>query len=301
MKIIFLLNPASGAGTADLRDTIERTAAAAERDGVSWRVEETRPGETAGQARAAFAGADVVIAVGGDGTVHAVVSGYMEDPRPGKAMGVYPAGTGNDFFRHFHRWRDFRRDPEGYLRRLLERPRRVRHVVWKAGNLFFANYVSLGYDAAVSAEVEKRRAGKRAGRFSRAGNFLLYAVTGIRRALHRPEGEMVMRTDAGEVRSRMGLIVAGIRSYAAGSVMPWKPGMLSAVGFHTWRGYLRILSTRLTGRPAGKGEAVFFTEGEIRAAGPGLLQVDGESRTMEALGHGRITRAGEIEVVVGGC
>ena len=53
-------------------------------------------------ARLAREGADLVVAAGGDGTVHLVANGLMEgaddaDSRP--AMGVLPRGTGNDFAR----------------------------------------------------------------------------------------------------------------------------------------------------------------------------------------------------------
>jgi diacylglycerol kinase (ATP) len=49
-------------------------------------------------AEAAAQGADVVVAVGGDGTVHEVINGLLRNPlgrRP--ALGVLPAGSGNDF------------------------------------------------------------------------------------------------------------------------------------------------------------------------------------------------------------
>ncbi len=57
--------------------------------------------EYAGHARelareAAAAGYEVVVAAGGDGTVHEVVNGIMEAERPVK-LGVIPIGSGNDF------------------------------------------------------------------------------------------------------------------------------------------------------------------------------------------------------------
>ena len=51
---------------------------------------------------AARAGADVVVAAGGDGTVHAVANGLMRVGSSGAdrpAFGVLPMGTGNDFAR----------------------------------------------------------------------------------------------------------------------------------------------------------------------------------------------------------
>src|SRR5438067_1050056 len=63
-----------------------------------------RPGHATDLARSALqGGADVVLAMGGDGTTNEVVNGFFsedggEEPvRPGAAFGVLPAGTGGDF------------------------------------------------------------------------------------------------------------------------------------------------------------------------------------------------------------
>jgi YegS/Rv2252/BmrU family lipid kinase len=46
-------------------------------------------------------GADVVVAIGGDGTIHEVANGFFTESgaalRPGAALGVLPFGTGGDF------------------------------------------------------------------------------------------------------------------------------------------------------------------------------------------------------------
>jgi YegS/Rv2252/BmrU family lipid kinase len=60
------------------------------------------PGDATRLAREALAaGTDVVVAVGGDGTIHEVVNGFFdadERPlRPGAALGIIPFGTGGDF------------------------------------------------------------------------------------------------------------------------------------------------------------------------------------------------------------
>lgn len=53
-------------------------------------------------AEATHAGHDLVVAAGGDGTVHLVANGLMEagtDARTRPALGVFPLGTGNDLAR----------------------------------------------------------------------------------------------------------------------------------------------------------------------------------------------------------
>jgi YegS/Rv2252/BmrU family lipid kinase len=64
----------------------------------------TAPGDATRLARRALDdGADVVVAVGGDGTTHEVVNGFFDEAgkprRPGAALGLLPFGTGGDFRR----------------------------------------------------------------------------------------------------------------------------------------------------------------------------------------------------------
>jgi diacylglycerol kinase (ATP) len=89
--VAFVANP-SKPDTAELRAAVRRTA---EELGVSepmW-LETTIEDPGVGQTRAALAaGADVVVAVGGDGTVRAVAEGLVGTRVP---MGLVPIGTGN--------------------------------------------------------------------------------------------------------------------------------------------------------------------------------------------------------------
>ncbi len=96
-KVKLILNPMANLGSAwrsanDLRPII------AEHGGADWSgtVYPTHATELARQA--ALDGYELVIAMGGDGTVHEVVNGLMQVPpekRP--VLGVVPVGSGNDF------------------------------------------------------------------------------------------------------------------------------------------------------------------------------------------------------------
>ncbi len=96
-KVKLILNPMANMGGAwrianDLRPII------VEHGGADWSgsVYPTHATELAKQA--GLDGYDMVIAVGGDGTVHEVINGLMQVPaehRP--VLGVVPAGSGNDF------------------------------------------------------------------------------------------------------------------------------------------------------------------------------------------------------------
>jgi YegS/Rv2252/BmrU family lipid kinase len=101
----FILNPQADRGhmggiTTTLEQLVEGHAHAARGDQVelAWVMTE-RPRHAADLAQqAADDGYDVVVAVGGDGTVHEIVNGLLRvdaDRRP--VLGILPVGSGNDF------------------------------------------------------------------------------------------------------------------------------------------------------------------------------------------------------------
>ena len=90
----FIVNPASGMGkTGRQLDKLREQATGLD---AEWLVTES-PGHATGLAASA-GGYEVVVAVGGDGTVHEVVNGLMQLLAAGRpALAVIPSGTGNDF------------------------------------------------------------------------------------------------------------------------------------------------------------------------------------------------------------
>jgi YegS/Rv2252/BmrU family lipid kinase len=94
-KIKIILNPMADMGNAwrvarDLRSITE------EHGGIDWSGT-VYPGHAIDLAKGAE-GYDVVIAMGGDGTVHEVMNGLMQIPAEKRPiMGVVPVGSGNDF------------------------------------------------------------------------------------------------------------------------------------------------------------------------------------------------------------
>ena len=96
-KVKIILNPMADMGNAwriarDLRSITEQHG------GVDWSGT-VYPGHAIDLARqAGEQGYDMVIAMGGDGTVHEVVNGLMKVPQEKRpVLGVVPAGSGNDF------------------------------------------------------------------------------------------------------------------------------------------------------------------------------------------------------------
>src|SRR5439155_19024572 len=98
-RTVFLVNPASENGaTARRWPEIANRAAAAGLSGDALLSE--RRGQLTELARgAADAGAQLLVAVGGDGTVHEVVNGIAG--RTGVDLAILPRGTGRDFVRTY--------------------------------------------------------------------------------------------------------------------------------------------------------------------------------------------------------
>ncbi len=97
------MNPAAGHGRGAARWEKARALAAGLWPEHEIAVTE-RPGHGRALARAAIlAGAEVVLAVGGDGTLGEAVDGYLSVPEPARrlaALATFPAGSGCDFARH---------------------------------------------------------------------------------------------------------------------------------------------------------------------------------------------------------
>jgi len=102
--LVIIANPRAGRGKLGARlPEIERILREA---GLDYRVvQTTHPGHAAEAARAALHGGErYLVAAGGDGTVHEVVNGMLEDGQPiarDAVLGVVAAGSGCDFVRSF--------------------------------------------------------------------------------------------------------------------------------------------------------------------------------------------------------
>jgi diacylglycerol kinase (ATP) len=98
--------------------------------------------------------ADVVVAVGGDGTLFEVVNGLFSRSGDRPALGVLPLGTGNSFARDFGL-----HDPEAALDALSLGRRRACDVVrarHRDGELYYVNLLSIGFTARAGALTNRR-------------------------------------------------------------------------------------------------------------------------------------------------
>ncbi|MCS6863184.1 MAG: diacylglycerol kinase family lipid kinase, partial [Abditibacteriales bacterium] len=99
MRVLLIVNPTAGQGRA--ARALPTMVRCLRGDGATCEVfETTRPGEAQAQARqAAQAGYDLVVAAGGDGTIHEVVNGVVGSAA---VLGVIPVGTENIFGKEFN-------------------------------------------------------------------------------------------------------------------------------------------------------------------------------------------------------
>lgn len=170
MRALLVVNPSATATTARARDVLAHALASETRLEV---VETKARGHGTELAAAAADAYDVVVALGGDGTVNEVVNGLLVDgPRPGlPALAVVPGGSTNVFARAL----GLPNSPVEATSVLLDalRSERRRTIgLGRAEGRWFTFNAGLGLDASVVRRVDvARAAGRRAtpGRYVRAG------------------------------------------------------------------------------------------------------------------------------------
>ncbi len=96
----------------------------------------------------------LIIAVGGDGTIHEVMNGIVNEKQI--TLGFIPGGSGNDFSRGF----EIPTDPEEALKVILQLMRQEglpidigKIITSEAAEHYFINNMGAGFDAVISYEV----------------------------------------------------------------------------------------------------------------------------------------------------
>lgn len=182
---------------------------------VTW-MDTEKPGDATEFARqAAQEGYDLVIAAGGDGTVHEVVNGLMQFPakqRP--VLGVLPMGSGNDFSHAI----GIDANPEIALKQMIEyRPVRidVGQMVDDAGKVdYWVNALGVGFDTTVTI---------RSHRLKFIKGFMIYLVAVLQTIiLNHDAVRMKVTTDqeSWEHESLMLVLCNGGREGGAFNVSP---------------------------------------------------------------------------------
>ena len=147
-RYLVILNPVAGRGR--VRREWPRMAERLRAAGVQFDIlETTAPGSGIGLAERAAQDYEVVIAAGGDGTVHEVVNGLLR-AGGGAALGVLPLGSGDDFVKML---------PHGDA---VARIRRAKPKTLDAGRIrvggaerYFANGMDIGFGAHGAHNIRK--------------------------------------------------------------------------------------------------------------------------------------------------
>lgn len=143
-------------------------------------------------------GADAVIAVGGDGTLHEVVNGFFwagkhvinhdQKAAPSTALGIIPLGTGSDFFRTLG-WKN---DPHDAIERIAKGLRSRVDVGVISGESGGSHYFINVADVHLSA-----KAGYYASRYKRFGN-LCYVIGALQAFIGHQNQDLRIKIDDGE-------------------------------------------------------------------------------------------------------
>jgi YegS/Rv2252/BmrU family lipid kinase len=152
VRALLVFSPTAGGGRAGR--LVPRVAELLAGDGVEVDQHQTRSLEDARLAACEAAGAvDAVVAVGGDGTVGACAAGLADaGPRSRAALGVVPAGGGNDAARSLGLPAGDPLAAAGLLTRLRRRPADLATVAGRG----YLNVAGAGFDSEVNRVANQR-------------------------------------------------------------------------------------------------------------------------------------------------
>ena len=285
MRALLVVNPKATATSARVRDVLTQALASEVKLDVVQTQARGHAVELA--AEAAVDGLDVVVALGGDGTVNEVVNGLLADgPRSGlPSLAVVPSGSTNVFARALG-LSSSAVEATSQVLDALRADRRRTIGLGRADEHWFTFCAGLGLDAEVVRRVEAARA---RGAKATPGLFVRTGVDHFFRDAERREMQMSVSV-AGHEPERVGLaLVCNTTPWTYLGPRPVRPcpdasfetGLdlfaLRRLGtVSTLRHLRQILST--SGRPKGRRllalhDADAFT---IEADVPLPLQVDGD-------------------------
>jgi YegS/Rv2252/BmrU family lipid kinase len=234
-RIKLILNPASDRGrTAKVGETLQallrERAQVEQQRGVHYELhweltERSRQAVDLAQ-QAAKDGFDIVVAIGGDGTVHEVVNGLMRiDAKKRPRLGVLPAGSGNDFA-HNMKLPDKVEDCVHCLFGDTTRPVDIGLIKDGSGReVYWDNTIGLGFSGAVNIA---------SGKITRIYGFLMYLTAVIQTIVttHKRIGVKVTIDDEPE-QARKVTMISICNGPREGGGFPVAPGAVMDDGYIT--------------------------------------------------------------------
>lgn len=239
-----ICNPVAGPKRGN---RVERVREILASRGADFRIRETRgPGDAVLMAReAAHAGAETVVALGGDGTVNEVANGLAGSAT---RLAAVPLGTGNVFAKEF----SLPPTVDGCLA-LLEEGKTISVPLAKANDRYFVLLASAGFDAEVVERMTHRQ--------KNALGIAAYVLVGVRHIL-RPQPTLWLDLPGRERIEAQSVIVVRGRKYG-GSVTIAPEGNICGDTF-------QVIALLRTGRLAIARFAIDILRGR-HIASPGVM------------------------------
>ena len=242
-------------------------------------------------------GYELVIAVGGDGTVHEVINGLMRVPKEKRPrLGVVPLGTGNDFAHAA----GFSSNPTAAIRQILTgNPKQV-DIGMLRDNLgrveYFDNTIGIGFDATVTIRSRK---------FVYLRGFLVYFLAVLQTILLNHEAiHLTVKSDQETWEETMLMIALcnGPREGGGFSVAPDATINDGVLEYAAIREVSRPMMLRLLPEVMNGTHPRFpqvrmgkFTTIELKADRPLVIHIDGEIFS----GFGSDVRSLSVEILPG--
>lgn len=292
MHVQLIVNPA--AGTAGDRDPLEQVQRELRHAGHDVEVHETAARGDAERfaSEAAAAGADVIVAAGGDGTLNEVVNGVASVPGGllHCAIGLLPAGTGNDFARSLGI-----QDPERAVAALVAGRTRPVDLV-SLGSRVFLNASAGGFTAETSANVTSD--------MKQAVGPLAYLIGGVRAVLEYEPVNVRVEADGRVIETELQLFAVCNGAYIGGGhqLAPTaRPddGVMEVclVRATSTFDFLTLLPRLSSGGHVDDEDVAYFRTREVRLTFARSIRINTDGEVLEASGCHYLMRPGAVRIV----
>lgn len=151
---------------------------------------------------------ELVISLGGDGTLHEVINGIASIKNP-PILGVIPSGTCNDFARGLNMPLKLEDAAETIIKGNIENI-----DIGKVNNRYFTNFVGTGLITNISENINPNTKNIM-GRIS-------YYTSTIRSMSEKESFEFTLKTENGKIKDRAGMVVILNGNHVGTSVVPVK-------------------------------------------------------------------------------